>query len=352
MGHQYQAIQWNKGKVQYDIAIVTFAVIYIAIFMAVGLMAFATSDPIVLMIRALGTCAFLLLTFILLIGPLARISDRFKPMLYNRRHFGVFTFLVALAHFGLALTWYHGFGPLNPLVSLFLSNQSGGTFPGFPFELLGLAAFIILLLMAATSHDFWLNNLSAPVWKALHMLVYVAYGLLVIHIAAGALVTEKSPVYPVLVIAAFGLVSGLHLITGLREAKNDALLNKMEAKSWVSVAAPNDIPDKRAVIVPLPGGERVAVFRDGKKISAVTNVCRHQNGPLGEGRIIDGCVTCPWHGWQYRMEDGISPPPFTEKIATYNLKMMNGMVFLNPDANAPGTYVDPLVIGQTAEQRS
>ena len=27
-------------------------------------------------------------------------------------------------------------------------------------------------------------------------------------------------------------------------------------------------------------------------------------GPLGEGKIVDGCITCPWHGFQYRPQDG------------------------------------------------
>lgn len=26
-------------------------------------------------------------------------------------------------------------------------------------------------------------------------------------------------------------------------------------------------------------------------------MCKHQNDPLGEGKIVDGCVTCPWHGY-------------------------------------------------------
>ena len=330
MGHQYQSVQWNKNKKTYDIIMVASAMVYIVLFVAIGLMPHEsghTADPIVLLIRALGTASFLMLTFILMIGPMARLSGRFIPFLYNRRHFGVFTFFLVLGHFGLSLLWYHGGGGLNPLVSLFISNQPADPFPGFPFELLGLAAFVILLLMAATSHDFWLNNLSAPLWKALHMLVYVAYGLIVLHVALGALLTEKSPLYPVLVLGAFGMVAVLHIVTGVREWQRDNNLKGLKSKGWLAVATPSVIPDQRALIVSLPKGERVAVFRDGAKVCAVTNACRHQNGPLGEGRIVDGCITCPWHGWQYRMEDGISPAPFTEKIATYNLKLMNGMIF-------------------------
>jgi hypothetical protein len=40
-----------------------------------------------------------------------------------------------------------------------------GKFIGFPFKALGLVALLILFLMAATSHDYWLVFLSPPVWK-------------------------------------------------------------------------------------------------------------------------------------------------------------------------------------------
>jgi sulfoxide reductase heme-binding subunit YedZ len=87
----------------------------------------------------------------------------------------------------------------------------------------------------------------------------------------------------------------------------------------------------------VPGGERIAVFRDGNEIGALTNLCSHQNGPIGEGRIIDGCVTCPWHGWQYRLSDGCAPPPFTEKLATYPVRIRDGLVEVHPHALPPGT---------------
>src|SRR5262249_47368352 len=63
----------------------------------------------------------------------------------------------------------------------------------------------------------------------------------------------------------------------------------------------------------------------------------HQNGPIGEGRIIDGCVACPWHGYQYRLEDGCAPPPFTEKLVTYRVRIARGMVEVDPRPLAPGT---------------
>lgn len=270
---------------------------FIGVFMGAGLMTHPsghTADPVVLLIRALGSAAFLMPTIVLVIGPLARLSPRFLPILYNRRHLGVMTFLVASARFGLALFWYHGAGPLNPFVSLRVSNPLYGSIPGFPFEAFGLAAFAVLFLLAATSHDFWLNNLSAPFWKALHMLVYPAYALLVLHVAFGALMTEKSPLYPALTAIGLGLVTGLHLYAGAREWRRDSGMKGVKAaKGWIDVCDPADIPGGRAVIAPLPQGDRVAVFRKGARIHAIENACRHQNGPLGEGCLKDGLSPVP-----------------------------------------------------------
>jgi nitrite reductase/ring-hydroxylating ferredoxin subunit/DMSO/TMAO reductase YedYZ heme-binding membrane subunit len=341
MGHRYAAVQWNANKIAYDLWIVACLAAFLAAFLAVGLAARPdghAADPVGLLIRALGAAAFLMLSATLAIGPLARLSRRFNPFLYNRRHLGVATFLVAAAHFGLATAWYHGSGPLNPFVSLLASSPLAASIDGVPFELFGLAAFAVLLAMAATSHDFWLNNLTAPLWKALHMLVYAAYALIVLHVAFGALQTARGAAYPALTVAAALAIGALHLAAAFRERRRDRLMaGRKPVAGWIEICAPADIPDKRAVIAPLPGGERVAIFRDGARIYAVTNVCRHQNGPLGEGCIVDGAITCPWHGWQYRPEDGVSPPPYTEKIATYDLRLEAGRILLRRNANRPGT---------------
>jgi nitrite reductase/ring-hydroxylating ferredoxin subunit len=88
--------------------------------------------------------------------------------------------------------------------------------------------------------------------------------------------------------------------------------------------------------VAAPGGERIAIFRDGDQVGALSNVCAHQNGPIGEGKIVDGLITCPWHGYQYQLKNGCAPPPFTERVATYRVRLKNGIVeVIRP--LAPGT---------------
>lgn len=339
MSAGYQAILWTPFAKRFDIWLVLGVGAFVGIFFAVSAVAVPAGEsftPLQIIIRATGTLGFLMLSFILVIGPLARLTPRFKPFLYNRRHLGVATFLIALVHGILVLLWYHGFGVLNPLVSILVSNPRYDAIAGFPFEALGLLVLAVLFVMAATSHDFWNANLGPGVWKALHMALYPAYAFLTAHIALGALQFEKQPLYFYGLAACCTVVAGLHLFTGFF-ASSAAAAPAADTR-WSAVCKPSDIPEGRAAVLQPPTGERIAIFRSGNTVAAVSNVCRHQGGPLGEGRIVDGCITCPWHGFQYRLKDGRSPAPYTEKIATYDTRLgADGVVEVRLEPNAPGT---------------
>ncbi|HZR84942.1 MAG TPA: Rieske 2Fe-2S domain-containing protein [Candidatus Binatia bacterium] len=351
MSVAYRAVGWNGQKLRYDGALLLLVALYVATFSGVGAIADANATIETLLIRALGSCAFLLLNAVLCIGPLCRLDRRFLPLLYNRRHLGVTTFLVALAHAAFAVVQFHGFGDTQPLVSVLVSNPRLDSLSQFPFELLGLAALAILFAMAATSHDFWLANLTPPVWKALHMLVYAAWACLVLHVALGILQAERSPVFVAMLIAGIAAVVGLHGAAALRERSLDVELRAGRADGFVDVGPVEGIPEDRARIVTL-SGERVAVFRYDGKVSAISNLCRHQNGPLGEGRIVDGCVTCPWHGYQYDPASGRAPKPFTEKVPTFDVRVERGRVLVHPRPHAPGTHVEPASIAPRAIARA
>jgi len=343
MGAAYKAVQWNRFKAVYSGWIALAVGAYLAAFVAgsiAALPAGQTYSEAQILIRAFGSCAFVMLSLVLSIGPLARLSPRFLPMLYNRRHLGVATFLVALAHAALSIGWYHFFGAINPLVSLLASNDRYESVRAFPFESLGAIALIQLFVMAATSHDFWNNHLGPGLWKALHMGVYAAYGLLVAHVGLGAIQSEESPVYFWVLSGVAASVAGLHLAAGLKTAAEERAQERNG--EWLEVGPPETIPENRARIVHAPNGERIAVFRYDGKASAVTNVCRHQGGPLGEGKIVDGCITCPWHGFQYRPDDGMAPPPYTEKLATFRLKLREGVLFVDPEPRTPGEPAGPI----------
>ncbi len=340
MSVEYQAVGWNRQKRIYDTVLAISVLVYLAVFVGAGAWLHPNATVETLLIRGLGTAALLLLHVILAIGPLCRLNRRFLPLLYNRRHLGVTMFLLALAHGVFGVIQFHAFGDSNPLVSLFTANRRFDSLSEFPFQALGFFALVILFLMAATSHDFWLKNLSAPVWKRLHMAVYLAYALLIAHVALGALQSETSPVFAIILGVGLITVLSLHVAAAQRESRTDKQSPAPAQDGFIEVCDVNGIPEKQAVIVNV-GDERVAIFRYDGKVSAMSNVCRHQNGPLGEGRIIDGCVTCPWHGYQYVPDTGASPPPFKEKVATYRTRIINGRVQVHPCALEPGTRVEP-----------
>lgn len=334
MSHAFVPVQWSGQKKAYDLILLAAIAVYLGTFTAVGI-AQQAADPVVLIMRALGTCAIVLLHIILAIGPLARLSDRIKPLLYNRRHFGVVTALISLAHAALALMWYHGSGPINPISSAIGGYGDYGVPIEFPFESLGLAALLILGVMAATSHDFWLSRLSPPVWKALHMGVYAAYALLIGHVALGTAQFDKSG--GLLIALTLGAVSltTLHIGAILKGRKAD-LASELSGE-WMSAGRPDEIPLNRAITLTPKSGERIAVFRYEKGISAIVGVCSHQNGPLGEGCILGGLVTCPWHGFQFDPETGAAPPPFEDRVQTHEVKLKDGTIWVRSTPDPLGT---------------
>jgi len=343
MSLTYRAVSWNRQKRLYDMVLLIGVALYLAVFFAAGRLWHPQATVETLIIRALGTAALLLLHLILAIGPLCRLNPRFLPLLYNRRHLGVTMFVLGLGHAVFSLVQFHALGNLNPLVSLLVGNTRYASLSGFPFEMLGLLSLLIFFLMAATSHDFWLAQLTAPAWKALHMMVYPAYGLIVMHVTLGALQAETNPLLAAVMAGGMAVVLSLHLAAGRKERRRDQETREPDAAGFVEVCQASDIPEKRALVFSL-GGERVAVFRYDGRVSAVSNVCQHQNGPLGEGRILDGCITCPWHGYQYLPETGASPPPFSEKVPTFTVRVRGGRVFVKTTPNPPGTRVAPALI--------
>ncbi|MBX7056741.1 MAG: ferric reductase-like transmembrane domain-containing protein [Leptospirales bacterium] len=345
MSNNYRIISWNPFKIRYDLALFAVVAAYLIVFGACSAYSFPQATAETIVIRASGSCALLLLHAILCIGPLTRLHPAFLPLLYNRRHLGVAMFLLALVHGLFSLIQFHGFGDEHPLASVWTLQARVQQLSDYPFQIPGFLALGILATMAASSHDFWLAQLRPQIWKLIHFGVYVAYALLILHVSMGALQSERDPLLIWLIAAGLATVCTLHLISALRERSIDrAATDRLEGvDGLVRVCAADQIALNRARIIAVDG-ERIAIFRHAGGFSAVSNVCRHQLGPLGEGQIVDGCITCPWHGYQYRPEDGRAPPPFREKLETYALRIVKGIVYVDPRPKAPGTLVEPATL--------
>ena len=234
MSQSYRPVLWNRSKYIYDAVLVAVVVTYLLIFLKVAPQFHDALRPVetpILRMRAFGSCAYLMLTFILCIGPLARLDRRFLPLLYNRRHFGVLTCIVAFIHATYVINWYYVFAPTDRYLALLTSNVSFGQLLGFPFEIFGIFALLILIVLAVTSHDFWLSFLTPRIWKILHMGIYAAYAALVAHVAFGYFQNTTNDVMAIIFLGGALVVAILHLVAGSRENKLDAT-SLVEAGCW------------------------------------------------------------------------------------------------------------------------
>lgn len=73
--------------------------------------------------------------------------------------------------------------------------------------------------------------------------------------------------------------------------------------TWLALEVPADLPEGVPTKARL-GANTLVLVRSGDSIAALHDTCAHAGGPLSEGRLVDGCLECPYHGSRFRPEDG------------------------------------------------
>ena len=73
--------------------------------------------------------------------------------------------------------------------------------------------------------------------------------------------------------------------------------------TWTAAGKLADLADRSTRGVEL-AGRTVLLYREGSRVHAMEAICTHAGGPLQEGKVADGVVTCPWHGSRFRLSDG------------------------------------------------
>ena len=72
---------------------------------------------------------------------------------------------------------------------------------------------------------------------------------------------------------------------------------------FVTVAKVGSIPEGGSAVFTVKD-QLIAVFRYQQEYHAITDLCPHMGASLSEGQLEDGVVTCPWHAWRFRVQDG------------------------------------------------
>ena len=102
----------------------------------------------------------------------------------------------------------------------------------------------------------------------------------------------------------------------------------VQDKTWVAIGTLEDIPRQGARCVK-NGDMTIAVFRaTDDRLFALEDKCPHRNGPLSQGIVHDGCVTCPLHNWVISLETGRAQGADDGATQTYPVRLDGDMVLL------------------------
>lgn len=75
------------------------------------------------------------------------------------------------------------------------------------------------------------------------------------------------------------------------------------------------------------GDVPVVVIADGGRVHVLAEHCSHFSGPLSDGEVSDGCLTCPWHGSTFRISDGaVMRGPATAPQPVFETRVQGGIV--------------------------
>src|SRR3990167_1409407 len=350
-------------------------------------MKFNIVAPEIFVFRAAAISAFIILHFVLLIGPWTRFIPRWLPFYKYRRHFGVAAFLLALTHVSFIFNIYFqykisyafqavfvffGYTALSIMLWLALTSWDaaqkhniskwwGVLHTALLVYYVGMIAYFLrtttepLLLwqkiMIGGFVAFWL--LVAPWglprkilhhvngWKQLHVLVYIAYVSVIAHVWTA--IVYQQPVWLQVTFWIFvGVVAGSHgvglimkFLRWWRQRRNGAPRVPAQRQAsirvgdaeYVYACAADSMKEGRATVVRVQRTP-LAVYRDHGSFFAMATLCPHQNGPIGEGRVVNGYVECPWHHYQFGVKNGRGPAGFKDCIPYYPAVEREGQVYV------------------------
>jgi nitrite reductase/ring-hydroxylating ferredoxin subunit len=95
---------------------------------------------------------------------------------------------------------------------------------------------------------------------------------------------------------------------------------------WHPLTPLTDLPEHR-LVRRLVGEVPVVAVRDGRRVHVLADRCSHLSGPLSGGSLDNGCLTCPWHGSVFRIDDGsVARGPATAPQPAFETRLRDGVV--------------------------
>lgn len=98
--------------------------------------------------------------------------------------------------------------------------------------------------------------------------------------------------------------------------------------NWTEIAKLEDIPRLGARVLRTDTMD-IAIFRtSADQVFALRDQCPHKGGPLSQGIVHGGTVTCPLHNWKIDLASGEAQGPDQGCTNSYPVKVESGIVYL------------------------
>ncbi len=116
------------------------------------------------------------------------------------------------------------------------------------------------------------------------------------------------------------------------------------------VARVTDVPEHVPLGVTRSNGDRVCLIRRGKLITAVHDICTHQEFSMSAGDVLsDGTIQCAWHGARFDCATGaVKQSPATEPLPIYEVRIEGDRVLVGGLSQRSGNAFEPSV-GEAGE---
>lgn len=199
---------------------------------------------------------------------------------------------------------------------------------------------------AVTGGNDWLTTASAErrvglVHAALNSTTLGIYGASWLarrrgHHATGALLALAG----LAVTATAGWLGG-HLSYAMGVGVDTTAFQHLPSE-WTDAAAETDVPDGAGIGVTVDGVP-VLLARHLGRMVALADRCTHRGGPLHDGEVADGCVTCPWHGSRFALADGsVRTGPASRPQPTLETRTVDGRIQVRRNAEPRTLRTNPV----------
>ncbi|MHC5728524.1 MAG: NifU family protein, partial [Nostoc sp.] len=111
---------------------------------------------------------------------------------------------------------------------------------------------------------------------------------------------------------------------------NSSLISPFSSKitsTWIKVATIDQVPEFSVLAVQIAGNSLI-LHRQGVTVKCYHNACSHLGSSLEKGNVENGIISCPSHGFQYKLKTGECLTAPDVSLHSYPLKIKDDKVFV------------------------